>query len=64
MQSFEEIDKFHKGLEKYKRKCTNCGHSLYITPKHPQRVCRWCGITNYYDKKIEFKEKLKKALKK
>lgn len=64
MTALKDIEKLHHNLEPFKRKCTKCGHSMYILPKHPKRVCRWCGSMNYFDEKEKFIEKLKNALKK
>jgi len=64
MATLKEIEKMNANMEEFRRKCTNCGHSMYITVLHPKRLCRWCGTMNYYDEKEKFKEKLKNALKK
>ncbi len=64
MAKFKEVEKFAEKMNEYRKKCVCCGHSLIITPSNPKRLCRWCGTMNYLDDKIEFKEKLKNALKK
>lgn len=48
---------------KVKHYC-NCGHTVII-PKWVDKVlCDWCGKYVYQNKKIEFKEKMKEAMKK
>ena len=44
-------------------KC-KCGHSIVIWPIEKKRLCNWCNHYVYRDKKEEFEEKLKNALKK
>ena len=38
-----------------------CGHSVFTMK--PKEICTWCGNYVYKDKKLEFKEKLKKLQK-
>ena len=64
MTTLKDVDKLAVGMEKFKKKCSKCGHTLFIAPIRPKRLCRWCGTMNYYDGKTEFKEKVKNALKK
>ena len=62
--TLKEVDVLAKKMDNYKRKCSNCGHTLFIPPTRPKKICRWCGTLNYYSAKDEFKEILKKTLKK
>ena len=64
MQTLVEIELFVEKMKCYSRKCTQCGHTMTITPRKPKKVCRWCGKMNYYDEKTKFIEKLKNDLKK
>ena len=59
----KEIPKFMEEINKYKHKCTKCGHTFVITKQKPKILCTFCGTYNYYDKSEEFKDKLKKSLK-
>lgn len=45
-----------------KVKCI-CGHSVTFNTNY-QRTCSWCGRLVYPNKKMEFKEKLKKEMRK
>lgn len=47
----------------YKVKC-KCGHTLIISPKIGKQLCNHCGHYAYIDKKLEFKDKLKKEINK
>ena len=40
-----------------------CGHSLYIYPPATKRICNWCGLYVFKDKKEEFNYRLKQYLK-
>lgn len=44
------------------RKC-KCGHTLSFLEKHP-RTCGFCGRLVYPTKELEFKEKLKREMRK
>lgn len=37
-----------------------CGHSVLVEKR--RKLCSWCGRFVYKNKKIEFEEKLKRAL--
>lgn len=50
-------------MAQFAYKC-DCGHSMYLSPAHPKRICRWCGNMVYLDKREEFKERLKNIVKK
>ena len=43
-------------------KC-RCGHSITFTTNY-QRTCNYCGRLVYPTKKLEFKERLKKEMRK
>ena len=64
MLSFKDVEKRYEYMKQYKRKCTKCGHTIIILPIAPIKVYNWCGTTNYYDKKEEFKDKVNKLRKK
>ena len=57
-----ELSQFQDNMAEFKHKCT-CGHIVYLSKKHPKRLCTWCKNIVYLDKQEEFKEKLKKQLK-
>ena len=43
--------------------CRTCGHSLWFKTNHPA-ICSYCGTMVYPSKKCEFKETMKKLLRK
>lgn len=55
-------EKFLNALSQYKVKC-KCGHVVIII-KRSWVMCSWCGRKIYRSKKDEFKDKLKKEIKK
>ena len=42
-------------------KC-KCGHTFLMTSKEPKKLCTQCGEYYYKDKKLEFREKLNREL--
>ena len=59
---YKEQIKLDEELAKYKVKC-KCGHKMVLI--HADKViCSWCGYYVYKDKKTEFKEMIKKCMKK
>lgn len=58
MTTFKQDTKIFNSIAKCKVKCT-CGHSIPTTK--PKVICSWCGNYVYKDKRLEFKEKLKKV---
>lgn len=48
---------------KYVRKVCKCGHSITFLSNRPS-ICRHCGRTVYPTKECEFKDKLRKELRK
>lgn len=42
--------------------CSNCGHSELMF--HDKCICSWCGSYVYKNKKVEFKEKMKREMRK
>ena len=60
---FIALDKYTGEYVRYIRKKCRCGHSLYFLKNKPA-ICRYCGSTIYPTKICEFKEKLKKEIKK
>ena len=61
-REFDDIEKHYEYMSQFKHKC-KCGHNVYLSAKHPKTLCSWCKTMNYYDKKEEFKNNLKNALK-
>lgn len=47
----------------YKVKC-KCGHTMVITNSVEKKICSYCGNYVYRNKKLEFKDKLIKELRK
>lgn len=44
--------------------CPTCGHSNTMPIQLDKKICSWCGNLVYRTEEIEFKEKLKKAIRK
>lgn len=59
----DDVCKEMEYMAQFVHKC-DCGHSMYLSPAHPKRICRWCGNMVYLDKREEFKERLKNIVKK
>ena len=58
-----ETDKMVEYYNQFKVTC-KCGHVLVISPRIGKLLCNHCGHYAYIDKKLEFKDKLKKELNK
>lgn len=58
-----DTDKMVEYYNQFKVTC-KCGHMLVISPKIGKQLCNHCGHYGYLDKKLEFKDKLKEAMKK
>lgn len=56
-------DKLENEYHKVKITC-RCGHKEVIPVWEDKHLCSWCGNYVYRNKQLEFKEKLKKELKK
>ena len=61
--SYKDIEKFNRRATDNTVKC-KCGHSVVITNKYDRVICTWCGNWVYKNKKVEFKYKMLKELKK
>lgn len=59
----DDVEKHAEYMAQFRHKCI-CGVNVYLSNKYPKKICKWCGKMNYLDKKQEFEEKLKNALKK
>ena len=60
----DDIEKKAEYMAQFRHKCKYCGHTIYMSKKHSKQICSWCRKMNYLDKKQEFEERLKSALKK
>lgn len=49
---------------KLKIECKHCKRKVVVPFHLPKNICSWCGHYVYRDKKLEFKENLKKELRK
>lgn len=58
-----ELDKYASILKDYKTIC-KCGHRMLIPYHIDKMICSWCGNYVYRNKRVEFKDKLKKEMKK
>lgn len=63
LDRFETYSGFTGERVKYVRKSCVCGHSITFLSNKPT-ICRHCARTVYPTKECEFKEKLKKEIKK
>ena len=59
----DNVEKHAEYMAQFRHKC-ECGKNVYMSKKYPKVICYYCGKMNYLDKKQEFEEKLKNALKK
>lgn len=59
----EQFQRQANEYDKVKIKC-KCGHKLVIPVWVDKQVCSWCGYYVYRNKRLEFKEKLMKEMKK
>ncbi len=60
MRKKSDREKLLDKLAEYKVKC-KCGHVIVMLNKKV-KVCWWCGRKVYFDKKEEFKDKLKNEI--
>ena len=60
--TFKEVETLHQYFQDNKITC-KCGHRVYVGNKE-KIVCSWCGNYVYRDKLTEFKENLKKEMRK
>ena len=65
MNEFQKKQVLESDRAKCKRYC-KCGHSIVfpINSKASKTICTWCGNYIYKNDLEEFKEKIKKVLKK
>ena len=55
--------KYIDKISQFKSKCSYCGHTTVML-KQKFIICGWCGHKIYKNKQEEFKDKIKKELKK
>lgn len=58
-----EIDKYSRILQDHKITC-KCGHRMLIPYHVDKMICSWCGNYVYRNKRVEFKDKLSKEIRK
>lgn len=58
----DDVEKHAEYMSQFKHKC-KCGHNVYLSERHPRIICSWCKRMVYLDKKEEFRNTLKNALK-
>lgn len=61
--NYREYDKLTEEYNKVKIKCKHCGHKVIIPVWVDRQVCSWCGYYVYRNKKMEFKDNIKKLMK-
>lgn len=59
-----EFERKFNYTKPYKHKCPLCGYKVLISPKVGKSICRYCGVYVYSDKNLEFKDKMKRMMKK
>lgn len=60
---FSEVNRYASEMNKYKVKC-KCGHKMTLINSVDKVICDWCGNYVYKNKKLEFRERMRKCLKK
>jgi len=63
MTNFKKDQRQFEMFRQYTVKC-KCGCSVTIMNRRKKVLCSWCGRMVYLDKKQEFNDKMKIALKK
>lgn len=58
-----EIDKYSRILQDHKITC-KCGHRMLIPYHIDKMICSWGGNYVYRNKRVEFKDKLLKEIRK
>ena len=61
MQTYKEIEKYHRVLTDNKTKC-KCGHSVAIPPHLNKVICSWCRNYVFRTPKDEFKHRMKEKM--
>jgi len=46
----------------HSNKCRYCGNELSFRSNSERIICRYCGKTNYKNKKVKFENKLKRKI--
>lgn len=62
MKTNAEIEKQYEKKQEFKTIC-KCGHRILFYNKK-KVLCNWCGTFVYKNKKVEFKDKLLKEMRK
>ena len=61
--SATEYQRITEEYNKLKIQCKHCGHKMVLPVWVDKRPCSWCGYYVYRNKKLEFKENMKKLMK-
>lgn len=61
--SYENPTEFMRVMRQVTYRC-KCGHSVVIPAFVNKKICHWCGKWVYKSDREEFKEKLRKEIKK
>lgn len=62
--TYEEDTKYFSGIAKQKVACKKCGHIIIFHTRYTKLICTHCGHMVYKNDKEEFKDKMKKQMKK
>lgn len=60
-RTFQDELKLFNEMSKFKVKC-KCSHVVFVFPNEEYKICKHCG-RKVYNKKTEFKNKMKELLK-
>lgn len=59
----KDEETMYNALNPFKRQCKKCGHYVYLV-RVDKKLCEYCGIYVFKDKKAEFNYRLKESLNK
>ena len=58
----DEIKRYSKNIDKLKIQCKICGRKVPFVLGEDRKPCGWCGNYIYKNDKVEFKYKMKGAI--
>lgn len=61
MKKYDVSDLMFAIITEAKKKCKHCGHTMLLGNSE-KKICNNCGYYVYRNSKLEFKDKMKQAL--
>lgn len=61
MKKYDVSDIMFAIITEAKKKCKHCGHTMLLGNSE-KKICKYCGYYVYRNSKLEFKDKMKQAL--